>query len=66
MLAPRKSEFIVVPERQAGTHCRFGESGIFAECHYDTGRNFVAVLRGRRRYILSPPAECECEMGRAM
>ncbi len=59
MFQAKASPFVVVPAMHQGVHCRFGMSGIFAECHYDTGRNFVAVLRGRRRYILSPPGECD-------
>jgi hypothetical protein len=28
--------------------------------HWDSGRNFVHLLRGRRRYILNPTSECRC------
>lgn len=38
--------------------CRFGMAGIIAEPHYDSGRNFIAVIRGTRRYVLVPPTEC--------
>jgi hypothetical protein len=37
---------------------RFGARGIIAETHYDGGRNFVAMLRGAKRYVLLPPSEC--------
>lgn len=32
---------------------------MIAEAHYDSGRNMVALLRGRRRYILTPPETCK-------
>jgi hypothetical protein len=32
--------------------------GIIAECHYDAGRNMVAMLKGSKRYILNPPEAC--------
>ena len=38
--------------------CRFGTRGILAAAHYDAQRNFVAVLRGAKRYVLLPPREC--------
>jgi hypothetical protein len=50
--------FIVDPGQQRGIHCRFGQPGIIAEAHYDAGRNFIAMQRGRKRYVLSPPSEC--------
>merc|ERR1712137_726322 len=33
--------------------------GVIAECHYDAGRNFIALMRGMKRYILSPPSQCD-------
>jgi len=54
-----KSDFFIVdPRAQRGIHCRFGQAGIVAEAHYDGGRNFIAMVRGRKRYVLSPPSEC--------
>ena len=41
-----------------GVHCRFAMPGTVAQAHFDAGRNFVALLRGHRRYILFPPSEC--------
>ena len=41
-----------------GVHCRFGMSGIIAEAHFDSGRNMVALVQGKRRYILLPPDQC--------
>jgi hypothetical protein len=35
-------------------------ASIIAESHFDGGRNFVAMVQGRKRYILNPPSECEC------
>ena len=37
----------------------FGMKGVIAEAHYDGGRNMVAMLKGAKRYILSPPKDCE-------
>lgn len=46
------------PDEQKGIQCRFGERGVTAATHYDTGRNMVAMIHGAKRYILSPPMEC--------
>jgi hypothetical protein len=43
-----------------GVHCRFGMSGIIAEAHFDGGRNMVALVQGKRRYILLAPDQCRC------
>ena len=32
---------------------------MIAECHYDSGRNSVAMIRGSKRYILMPPEACK-------
>ncbi|KAA0151220.1 hypothetical protein FNF29_04695 [Cafeteria roenbergensis] len=54
-----KSDFFILDAAaQRGIHCRFGQAGIVAESHYDGGRNFISMVRGRKRYILSPPSEC--------
>jgi oxalate decarboxylase/phosphoglucose isomerase-like protein (cupin superfamily) len=42
-----------------GIQCRFGMRGIIAESHYDSGRNMVAMLKGEKRYILTPPWTCK-------
>jgi hypothetical protein len=47
--------FAFEPESQKGIQCRFGEQGVMAATHYDTGRNIVAMVTGAKRYILSPP-----------
>eukprot|EP00052_Salpingoeca_macrocollata_P020455 m.171858 g.171858 ORF g.171858 m.171858 type:complete len:702 (-) comp21272_c0_seq4:21-2126(-) len=56
---PKEGFFIVEPSQNRGINCRFGSRGIIAECHYDGGRNFVAMLKGAKRYILMPPEECD-------
>mmetsp|Transcript_21405 Transcript_21405/g.66027 ORF Transcript_21405/g.66027 Transcript_21405/m.66027 type:complete len:163 (+) Transcript_21405:81-569(+) len=33
--------------------------GVIAEAHYDGGRNMVAMLKGAKRYVLSPPKSCK-------
>ena len=39
-------------------NCRFGMAGTTAQNHFDASRNFLAVLGGQRRYILSHPDQC--------
>ncbi len=46
------------PDTYRGINCRFGMKGVAATARYDSRRNFVAMIRGRKRYILLPPAEC--------
>ena len=41
-----------------GIQCRFGMRGVIAETHYDSGRNMIAMLKGSKRYILTPPHTC--------
>jgi len=47
------------PNLQKGIQCRFGERGITAANHYDSGRNMIAMITGAKRYILSPPRACK-------
>jgi hypothetical protein len=54
----KKSFWIVDPKKNRGINCRWGARGIIAETHYDGGRNFVAMLRGAKRYLLLPPSDC--------
>ncbi len=42
-----------------GIQCRFGMRGVIAESHYDSGKNMVAMLRGAKRYIVTPPWTCD-------
>jgi len=51
--------FITNVEANKGIQCRFGMRGIIAEAHYDSGRNMVAMLKGAKRYILTPPDSCK-------
>ena len=50
--------FMAEPEEQRGINCRFGMKGTIAECHFDPTRNWIVVMRGQRRYILSDPTQC--------
>ena len=50
--------FITNVKANKGIQCRFGMRGIISEAHYDSGRNMVAMLRGEKRYMLSPPRTC--------
>ena len=50
--------FVVDASKQKGINCRFGMKGVVAEAHYDGGRNMVAMIQGRKRYILLPPSTC--------
>jgi hypothetical protein len=51
--------FIVDADGYHGINCRFGMRGVIAEAHFDGARNFVSMIRGRKRYILLPPSECD-------
>lgn len=50
--------FMVEPEQARGINCRFGMKGVVAECHFDVSRNWIVLLGGARRYILSHPNQC--------
>jgi hypothetical protein len=52
---------MVEPQQQRGVHCRFGMPGIIAESHFDSGRNFIFMTRGRKRYIMAPPEQCSTQ-----
>jgi hypothetical protein len=41
-----------------GIHIRIGHRGIVAESHWDGHLNYVFLMRGAKRYILSPPESC--------
>ena len=56
--APHGFRFVLDPASNKGTHCRFGSKGVWATAHYDGKRNFVAMVRGSKRYILAPPSQC--------
>lgn len=46
------------PDKYRGVNCRFGMKGVIAAPHYDSRRNYIAMIRGRKRYIILPPREC--------
>lgn len=46
--------------QQKGMRCRLGMRGIIAEGHVDGALNMIAMVRGSKRYILSPPSVCSC------
>ncbi|CAM9472164.1 unnamed protein product, partial [Phaeothamnion confervicola] len=46
------------PAGRSGIQCRFSMRGVVAASHFDNGRNFVAMLRGAKRYLLNPPGTC--------
>jgi hypothetical protein len=56
--SPTETFFVFNPDEQKGIQCRFGERGVVAATHYDSGRNCVGMITGAKRYILSPPREC--------
>merc|ERR1719442_143586 len=56
--SPDPTFFGFNPSEQKGIQCRFGERGVTAATHYDGGRNMVAMIKGAKRYILSPPKSC--------
>lgn len=52
------NDFVTNVRKNKGIQCRFGMRGIIAEAHYDSGKNMVAMLKGKKRYLLEPPSEC--------
>ena len=50
---------MVEPQYQQGIHCRFGMRSVIAEAHFDRSRNSIAMLRGLRRWIMTPPNQCK-------
>jgi len=50
--------FMVDPGAERGINCRFGMRGVIAESHFDSSRNWIVVMGGQRRYILSHPSQC--------
>jgi hypothetical protein len=57
--SPEETFFVFEPKSQKGIQCRFGERGVTAATHFDAGRNMVAMVTGAKRYILSPPNQCQ-------
>ncbi len=59
LFSTRKNNFFISNVRaNKGIQCRFGMRGVIAESHYDSGRNMVAMLKGAKRYIITPPWTC--------
>jgi len=56
--SPAETFFVFNPDMQKGIQCRFGERGVVAATHYDSGRNMIAMVTGAKRYVLAPPKEC--------
>jgi len=60
LFVPRNNNFFMVnPKEQRGMNCRFGMKGVIAETHFDSSRNFIALMGGQRRYILNHPKYCK-------
>lgn len=57
--AKTKSFFVPDPTKNRGILCRFGMEGTIAETHFDMNRNMVSIIRGRKRYIIQAPDQCE-------
>lgn len=55
----RKDNLFVTDPTPRFVSCRFGAPGVITEGHFDGPPNMVAVISGRRRWILAPPAECK-------
>eukprot|EP00056_Hartaetosiga_gracilis_P004352 m.74322 g.74322 ORF g.74322 m.74322 type:complete len:444 (+) comp11798_c2_seq1:55-1386(+) len=55
---PQNNFWFADPEQNRGINCRFGAKGISSSNHFDSGRNFIALFRGTRRYVIAPPEEC--------
>jgi len=59
-LKGKESSFMIVDsDGYKGINCRYGMRGVTAAVHYDGQRNFVAMIRGRKRYVLLPPQACK-------
>lgn len=59
LFSSTKNNFFVFDvDKNKGIQCRFGMRGIIAACHYDAGRNMIAMLKGSKRYIINPPEAC--------
>jgi hypothetical protein len=58
MFQEKENVFMVDPSQARGINCRFGMKGVIAESHFDFTRNWVLLLGGQRRYILSSPDQC--------
>lgn len=44
--------------KSRGIQCRFGTPGMRAANHFDNENNYIAMLSGKRRYLLGHPRNC--------
>lgn len=59
MFSTEKNNFFITDVRASkGVQCRFSTKGITMAAHFDVGRNMIAVIKGAKRYILTPPSAC--------
>ena len=47
--------------KEHGMSCRFGMQGIVTDGHVDGGLNYIAMVRGTKRYVIAPPSACRCQ-----
>ena len=60
LFSTRKNNFFITNvAANKGIQCRFSTRGIIAESHYDAGKNMVGMIKGAKRYILTPPHTCK-------
>jgi hypothetical protein len=53
-----QSWYSIDSTKARGVQCRFGTPGLIAETHFDNERNYIAMLRGERRFLLAHPKSC--------
>ena len=51
-------DFVVDISGHRGINCRAGMRGVIAEAHFDGSRNFIAMMKGAKRYVMMKPGEC--------
>lgn len=54
----KRNFFVADTALNDGIECRFGMQGVTIEAHADGSQNMVAMIRGRKRFILVPPQFC--------
>ena len=60
LFSTRKNNFFITNvAANKGIQCRFSTRGIIAESHYDAGKNMVGMIKGAKRYILTPSHTCK-------
>ena len=53
------SIYVKDPKWQKSVHCKFGMQGVIAESHFHSENQMYTMLKGERRYIISPPNQCQ-------